>query len=145
MLTSIEEARDEILTHFKTAWDTAVFGKDYEDMPIFYDDVAGDTPPNTPWIRIRVQHNSGSQRSMGEEGNRKFTRFGILTIQLFTPFGDGSGVSDEISQILIDIFEGRKTAPDDVWFRSVRYREVGQDKAWWQTNITVDFRYEVMK
>lgn len=104
-------------------------------------------PPNspTPWARVAIRHNSGGQKSLANDrGKKRFTRTGFVVIQLFTNPNDGLVSNDEITAILLSAYEG-KTTSGGVFFRNVRSQEVGQDGAWYQTNVFADFEYEQIK
>lgn len=129
MSLTITEARDEILSLFATAWGS--------ETPIYYWDVAHNAPTSGSWVRVIVRHNLGSNDAIT---NRLFTRLGIVTVQLFTVFGQGLTENDRLTKIALDTFQGKAT-PGGVWFRNVRPNEIGPDGHWFQTNILADFEY----
>lgn len=144
-IATIEGGRDEILTHFQTAWDA-------QPTPpaLFYDDKKRDLPEDAAWARITVQHNVFGQRTLGGKpsqggGGRRFARTGIVTVQIFTPFGDGLTAGDPLVDLVVDTFEGEETGSDRVEFRNVRANEVGQGGAWHQTNVLAEFEYSRVK
>ena len=136
------QARDEIAALVKGVVDTlgtnfvAIYDDTKTDIP-----KANDTPLKT-WARITVRHVGGAQTSLSDvSGQKRYTKTGLLTIQLFTPAGDGSTAADP----LCDQFEAAfrdKSTPGGVWFRNPRSVEIGNDGPWWQTNILGDFQYE---
>lgn len=139
------EARDEIHALFKVAWDAGV---ETAGQAVLYTDsktvvpktVDGDSNPDL-WARITVQHSSGSN---GAIGNILFDRFGVVTVQVFTPLGTGLSIGDNVYKIVGDAYEG-KTTPGGVWFRNVSVNEIGPEGEWYQTNITADFEYNERK
>lgn len=145
-----EQARDEILTVLKTAWDAGV---ESAGVPIYYQNTEGD-PANTQitgttdpssWARATLLHNIRRQGALSAAtGHILYEIEGILTIQLFTPHGDGLLKSDKLSKIVEDAFDGVKT-PSGVWFKNVRSNEVGPSGAWFQTNVVVEFNYDEIK
>jgi hypothetical protein len=137
-------ARDQILGHFKTLWDAALTSASISDITIYYDDVLPANLPDT-YARVTLRHNIASQKSMGETGNRRFERLGLLMVQLFTPSGEGQVLSDRLVQIVVDIFEGKKVSDSGVWFRNVRWVEVGPEAAWFQVNVIIEFEYDTIK
>ncbi len=142
-LASLTAARDAILTLFKVAWDAQT-----PPVPkLLNDDVKDDLPAGTfPWARIIVRHNTGFQATLaGETGNRRFRRLGLVTVQIFTPYGDGLDLNDALAKVAVDAFEGKSTAADEVLFRNVRSNEVGQDGNWFQTNVFAEFEYDEVK
>lgn len=144
-IDTIQEARDEILGHFQVAWDAQA-----SPPLLLYDDKKRDLPPDAPYARITVQHNVFAQRTLGGipslgGGGRRFTRSGIVTVQIFTPFGDGLTTADPLIDLVLDAFEGEDTGSDRIEFRNVRANEVGQDGLWHQTNVLAEFEYDRVK
>jgi len=135
------QARDEILQKVKQVADGL------SDFVVIYDSTRQDIPdensdPLPTWARVVVQHTQGQQSSLSNLSNkRRYTKRGLLTIQLFTPTGDGLQKSDQ----LVEQFEAavrNVSTPNGVWFRNVRSSEVGEDGPWFQTNILAEFEYD---
>ncbi len=135
------QARDEILALFKASWEA-------QPAPIptvLYDDKApAPTSGDKAWARVSVLHNDGDQQTLGEVGNRRFNRLGIVIVQVFTPFGSGLVSADTIVPVAVNAFEGNKT-PGGVWFRHVYSRDIGKTGQWHQTNVFADFEYDEVK
>ena len=140
MSLTFTEARDEILSLFKTAWDAQA-----APIPqLLYWDVTGDPPTGNdsdgdpdPWARITVRHVIGENDAIG---GSLFNREGVVTVQIFSPFGTGLQINDNLAKIAVDAFQGKKTA-GGVNFTNVRLNEIGQDGIWFQSNILADFDY----
>jgi hypothetical protein len=144
-IATIAEARDEILTYFTTAWNTL-------GTPplLLYDDKHTDLPDNAPYARINVQHDTFGQNTLGGKvsaggGGRRFGRTGLVTVQIFTPSGDGLTSMDTLVDFAMDTLEGEETGSDRVEFRDARANEVGQDGPWHQTNVIAEFQYDRVK
>ena len=142
-IATIEEARDEILTYFTAAW--APTG-----VTLLYDDLPHDLPEDASWARITVQHNTFTQVTLGGKvalggGGSRFRRNGLVTVQIFTPSGDGLTTADPLVDLAVDAFEGEDTGSDRIEFRNARANEVGNDGAWHQTNVTAEFEYDRVK
>lgn len=137
------QARDEILTFFKVAWEADA---ESVNVPIYYWDVKKDGPTQgSPFARITVRHLNGVQATLADQvGNRKFERNGVITVQVFTPFGGGLVKNDALAKVASDAFEGKATQ-NQIWFRDVTINEIGQDEAWFQTNVTANFTYDEQK
>ncbi len=140
-ISTIAAARDEILLHFRTAWDLGTSTR------LLYDDKHRDLPENAPFARITVQHTIAFQATVGGRissggGGQRFRRFGLVTVQIFTISGDGLTINDTLVQLALDAFEGTSTGSDRVEFRNVRSNEVGQDGPWFQTNVMAEFTYD---
>lgn len=140
------EARDAINALFNAAWIAQA-----SPPPLLYDDVEppddGPKVPDgrTPFARIIVRHNIASQATLGEEGNRRFRRFGIVTVQIFSISGKGLTTNDQFVTIAVDAFEGKSTGADEVEFKNVTPKEIGRDGNYFQTNVIAEFEYDVIK
>ncbi len=142
-VADISQARDDILTFFKEAWDA---GEDSEDLLVIYDDVKKEVPKDgAAWARVTVRHNSSVQSTLsGQTGKRRFEKNGTITVQIFTPYGKGLSLSDNLAIIAVDAFEGKAT-DSGIWFRNVRANEIGNDGPWFQTNVIAEFIYDQIK
>jgi len=136
-----EQARDDIFTLIKAAWDPTGY------LISWPDDSNKALPPaaQTPWARVQLFHGSGLQQTLsGETGARRFNRGGVLIVQVFAPRGDGLSRAYQLAKIVADGVEGRAT-PRQVWFRNVRITEVGPDGNFSQVNVLADFTYDEVK
>lgn len=138
------QARDEILGRLKTT----VESSGIVPLPtIVWDDQATtiSRATNTRWIRAKLQHIISPQATLGDDlGRRHYTNGGILTVEIRTPFDRGSELWDQIATTIRDAYRGYST-PGGVWFRNARISEIGNDGAWFQVNVYVDFEYDEYK
>lgn len=151
MTATVEQARDQIHTRFRTAW---LADTNTQNYFVKYEDVAqGDRPEKAatkpaPWARFTLRHNpgAGGQATLsGDTGQRRYRRFGTITINLFAPKGDGLKILDqEMIPVAMQAFEGQTTA-GGVIFRNVRPAEVGPDGDYFQANVLVDFEYDEVR
>jgi hypothetical protein len=145
-ISTLAEARDEILLHFTTKWNAGT-----PPIPLLlYDDRHRDLPDDAPYARITVKHNVFSQATVGATVAKggdgvRFRRFGIVTVQIFQPSGGGLTSSDVLVDLALDAFEGEKTGLDRIEFRNARVNEIGQDGPWFQTNVIAEFVYDRAK
>lgn len=132
------QARDEILEMITDVWP--------DGRTLIYDDVPGEIPDTTQmWGRATVRHLDGGASSLsGALGKQRYTRIGLLVVQIFTPTGKGLSTSDEYVKIVMDAFDGKKS-PGGVWFRNGRSQEVGPDGAFYQVNVSYTFEYDEIK
>ena len=140
MTATYNQAVDDILDVFKTAWDTTTW-------KALYPNVGGSLPDDEtdPWARVTLQHTDGGQASLtGGLGTTRWGRTGILTVQIFVPTGEGLSEARSLAKIVTDGFEGTSTT-NGVWFRNARINEVGPDGDWFQTNVLIDFIYDEVK
>lgn len=151
MTLSQTQARNQISVLVKAATDAiAAFGVNpNESENVIWDDTRRDIPgeenPPATWARVTVRHLTSEQASLSDEaGVRRYTRRGQVTVQIFTPQGDGLVAADTIASAIQDAFLGVST-PNGVWFRSVRTNEVGIDGPWFQTNVLAEFQYDEVR
>lgn len=133
-----EQAVDEILGLFKTAWDTTGYDAYYEDVR------DTKTTSKEPWCSVVVRHASGNQATLGGTGSRLFRRTGTVIIAIHTPSGNGLSASLALAKVAADAYEG--VSSNGVWFRNVRVNEEGKVRTgWFQTNVLADFEYDERK
>jgi hypothetical protein len=135
---TFEEASDEILDILNTAWLTT-------GHKMFYENTRDQREEDdSPWAVAILRHIGGLQATLGGRGVRKFDRFGLLTVQIYTPTAKGLQESYRLAKVMTDAFEG-ESSPSGVWFRNVRINEAGRDGQFTQTNVIVEFRYDEIK
>lgn len=148
-ITNIEEGRDAILDHFKAVWDAGTPALNGGAAPVVeWPNLPLPEPPlsdgNKPWARIVVRHSNGEQRTLGGVGARRFTRSGLVVVQVFVPAGKrGLVTGDRLGNVALSAFEGEQSG--DVWYTDVVQREIGVDGNWHQTNVSATFQYDVTK
>lgn len=146
-ITSVTQARDDIISLFKTYWDanTASITVTVPEVRYGGTEEVSEPPSDSPWARITVLHALGEQSSFGSTGNRNFDHSGIVTIQLFVPTKDNGFVTmDQLIKVAVDSLEGKCT-DNGVWIRNVRINEQGPDRAWFNVNVLADFEYHIQK
>ena len=142
-MTTLTQARDEVQAQFRTVWLADPISA---QLPVLYMDVADVPPEEGAWARINVQHGSGGQRTLsGDTGQRRYGRTGVVTVQIFTPRGDGMELNDQLSAIATRAFEGITTSPGRVSFLRVRPNEIGPDGRLFHTNVLADIEYDEVR
>ncbi len=142
-------ARDEILGLFKAAWDanTPVLNGSVV-VPVQWPGGAVYEPPDAtkPFARIKIQEGPSPQRTFGRPGQRRFTRPGLVTVQVFAPVSVGGGLSlgSNLATIARNAYEGIGTA-SGLFFRNCRIQEIGNSGAWEQINVTAEFEYDEVR
>lgn len=148
MIQTIAQARDEIISLFKSVWDVQA-----PNVPLYYWDGTKNAPEPTEdsndnpasWARITVRHTEGGQSALiNVNGTRRYTYKGLVTVQIFTPARTGLTAADALTMIAVDTFAGAATT-GGIWFRNATPKEVGHDGPWFQTNVTADFEYDRVK
>ena len=137
-MTTYREAKNDILELFKDAWDPTGYVAQYTNV------AEEKAPPDVdePWARATVGFTNGDARSIGGiSGKARYENTGTLTIQIFTPVGDGGVRAYDLGQQLVDAYRGASTE-NGVTFTSVGMREAGVDGSWFQVNVTATFTYD---
>lgn len=142
-MTTITEARDAMLTVFRTAWladgTTSPIPVKYGDDVTFVKPVADGAGNAGPWAWVNVRHTDGRAESIGGPGFGKDLFSGFVTVQVFTPIGTGRVLADAAAQVAKRAFQRQSFSSG--WFASVVVAEVGVDGPWQQTNVTSQFFY----
>lgn len=148
-LPTFDSARDEILGLFNVKWtaDTpAINGASVIRVEWQGVDKQNPPPADEPYARIFVRHVNSRQSTFGASGERRFTRFGLVTVQAFAPISNGGGLSfaENAAIIARDAFEGVGT-DSGIWFRNARIQEIGLAGPWYQMNTVVEFQYDELR
>lgn len=139
MIASTTAARDAIYGCLASALAASA----YASIPVYYPDVVKDTPTgNAAFLKAYVDLTNEDQRSLGSTGNRRFRVYGMVMVQIFTPFGKGQVEADLISGVVKGAFRGVNTGADAITFRNARVVDVGHDGAFLQTNVFAEFDYD---
>lgn len=134
----LDEARNVIYQRFKDQWGTTTkFTCDNEKFQ-------QPPSPDTPWLRLVVRNIGGGQNTIGQKGDRRFRRKGLILIQVFTPVGKGLKSSDVYVEMLREIFEGESFG-DRIDCGNADTREKGEDGEHLQTNVEIVFDYDDIK
>jgi hypothetical protein len=141
-VTTRAVARDAINGAINTAWlasgVTSAIALQWDDVKA--DPVEVDANGNAlPWARVTVVHFNSTQEVLGGVGRRKHRTEGAVTVQVFTPEGDGRTLSDSIVAVLKPVFQNVRIG--DLWFFDVTANEGPQDGPWATDNLVASFRY----
>ena len=130
------EAREALLQHFVQHWaDTTPYALENEP----YD------PPAGPWVRFSSRMIDFAQSSMGGEGNRKFMRQGMCSVQIFTAKNEGTATLNAFVDLAIGMFEGKRIANGAIWITSAKPKEGLPDKTHISTVVEIMFNFEEVK
>lgn len=141
-MTTQTVARDAIADTINDAWlasgVTSAIELQWDNVKA--DPVGEDSDGNAlPFGRVTVRHFTSTQETLGGVGSRKHQTEGAVTIQVFTPVGDGHVLADSIVEVLKAAL--RNVRVGDLWFFDVRVNEIGQDRGWFNQNVVAGFRY----
>jgi hypothetical protein len=153
MATTLEIAQDEIYAQFRTVWvaDTpALLGGSpllpasiqYEDTTNWTGRPVGDDD-GLAWCRINIRHATGDQSTLADDvGGSLHTQEGTVIVQVFADYksNKGSTLAVQLAMVAKKAFTGKRTP--NVWFKRVRYQEVGREGRWYQINVSADFEWD---
>lgn len=142
-MTSLSEARDAVIGLVDAAWKASPVSSPFE---MFYDNVSGDKPGEAgsttnaaAWARTTVRISTSEQST---QGKRRFDTIGAVSVQLFTPSGDGHLLGDELAAVVLGVFRGHVGSVDGLWFFNATPNEIGQDGPWFNLNVDAGFRFQ---
>lgn len=131
---NFSQAEAEIRSFFNTAWASAT--------KIAWPDIDFTIPNDETWIRFTCEENDGEQVSMGDPGNNRFRHYGLVTVQVFQPKGQGSIDARSKAATALGVFMGAETS-NGIKFYNVRGRQVGNDgNGFYQINVLASFYYD---
>lgn len=130
--------KNAIYARFKAVMDASA----YAAIPVLYPDVVADKVPDGSFVKIFVDYNTERPASIGGPSLRRYRIYGLVTVQIFTPYGKGEVDSDLISGVVKGAFRGVNTGADAITFRNARAITVGQSGSWLQANVTAEFDYD---
>lgn len=135
------EATDAVAKHVVAGWVSG--GSPRTDIAI-----EGETPPYKPgdaaYITLAFRGGGVPSRTLGSTGNRKYTRSGVLIVQIFTPLsGGGQKPCNVLADHMKDLLESPVTGL--VELVDCEINPVGAEKGYYQINASVRFVYEEVK
>lgn len=132
-MTTLHQARTAIYDRWIAQWPPA-----FPAVPFYFDNEAA-TPPAGAWARVAVRETASIQETLGQPGNRRFERKGIVLAQLFQPKDTGVAAIADMAQAARAIFEGVSFGGLD--FYEVTPREVPSQDRWFQVTVEGLFNY----
>lgn len=130
--------KDAIYACFKAA----MAASSYPTTTVLYSDVVANKPPEGNHLKVFVDYTNERQVAIGGPLLRRYRVYGMVLVQIFTPYGKGEVDSDGISGVVKGAFRGVNTGADAITFRNARVITVGQDGGWLQVNVTAEFDYD---
>ena len=149
-MTSQAEADDLVMGVVTTAWTAPAAAS--AAFPMLYDNVGANLPGDTwepggnddsqdePYARATIRTSLEGQSTQGRQ--RKFETQSFITVQVFTPVGDGHVLGRTLCKVLTDALKNATASVNGVWFFDVVALEVGVEGALYQYNVNAIFRYQ---
>ena len=145
-LANFREAKAEMVAAFNTVWLASAGAVNGGVVPSVHWEGSPFSPPkDAAWARFSIRHGLSEQATLAGAdgtGTRRFEKFGIVQVQIFTPLTTRNLIlAEELADVAKSAFEGISTA-NGIWFQGTRILEVGADDSWFQTNVIANFRYD---
>jgi len=137
-MTTLNGASELILAEFVTEWgSTTPYAFTNEEARTLD---AGEVA----WCWVSVSEVGGGQDTLGAKGNRKYWWIAEVTVQVFTPVGEGSKDGETLAKQAKDIYEGERLG--GLYFNDGRVTRVGpSEEKWDQNNAVIRFGFEEIK
>jgi|TARA_R110002167_G_scaffold92478_1_gene248331 hypothetical protein len=134
-------AYNTILTRFKGQMDSSRPNVKISWPNIDFDPEADfNTSTDEAWARVTVQGGEAFQASLGGTGYRRWRHLGLVTVQVFSPMGEGLQTSLDVADDVVAALEGVTTSSVEIHASSVN--PIGRDGAFFQTNVRTPFRFD---
>lgn len=91
------------------------------------------------WVRLSVNFNDGEQTSLGKIGNRRYTDYGIIFVQVFTPSNEGTDLNDTMANDSKLLFDG--VSIGDLTMYNGKVRTIGRVNEFYQQNAVIEFNF----
>lgn len=143
MTLTLAQARDAVISLVDAAWKADATTLSF---PMLYDDVKGDNPGENASTTQATAFGRTTLRTLtspqSTQGRRRFLTTAALTVQIFTPFGDGHTLGDPMAKVVLDALRGHVGSTGGFWLSDIAANEIGQDGPWFQTNVVATARYQ---
>jgi hypothetical protein len=84
----------------------------WTDTPVAWENVSFNIPSgDQPWVRHQVEFISANNASFGVVDSEQVRITGMVSVQIFTPLDEGSGLSDEYTDKVVDIYQNKVDGP----------------------------------
>jgi len=145
---NIEQAIDSVNGFFKDSWEVV------SAVPIYWDETPSVAIPDDdtstanqqvfPFVVAVAEVLDSTQVTIGASPNRRFRRFGLLTLRIMTPQSQGRYIQDQLVNIVFDSLEGECT-PEGVELSNLTPLSGFRAGAFLVKQINVEFEYDEIK
>lgn len=134
-MTTITDARTALYNQFYNNF-TGV-----PQARITFDNEKFDPPADVSWVRFTVRHFGGGQESLGDVGARKYSRTGIVLVQVFTPQDEGARPADLLAHEARTLLEGINLSGTTIRLNNAEIREIGLIDGYFLVVVEAAFEY----
>lgn len=115
-----------------------VNGQPLENAKIKFPNAPFTTPEDDIWVRLTVTKGRGINIAAGYNG--LFRTPGVFIVDIFAPKGSGDREANEIAGQVDDLY--RKQFFDNIRADETQVDSLGEEDAWYQTQVSVFFNYD---
>lgn len=95
------------LSEIRRVLETALHGASL-GVPVGWDNVPPNPPPDTLWLGVMVQHGTAEAASLGPgTGARLGRRRGAISLTIHAPAGAGPVAAEDLAQDVLGVLEGQ--------------------------------------
>lgn len=144
-MTTIDVARTTLYDEFLAEWNGAT-GMDLDQTA--FENEEFDPEQYDESARVTMRMLESVQSSLGSVGNRRFDRFALLFVDIWTPADKGMERGGTLAQAALTIFEAKTftdTNGEPVWTTNATIRELGSDGSKYQTQVEIEVRFFDLK
>lgn len=138
-MTTSNEARQEIYSTLKTAWESA-----YPTTPLVFANEAFDSEGVEEYGSVELRQ-TGSGQTLGAVGSRLFERRGLVFVQLYAAVNRGLARLDELSKTVLDTLEAKTLPVNNVFLYNGVFRELPPSGPWVRGSVTIQVTYDEIK
>ena len=110
-------------------------------VPIDVDNAAFKPPDRTPWVRITILPGDSQLVTLGNR--KRYLTLGTVTVQVFTPSGQGDGLALEIATDAATVMRSKTVS--GVRLKTPSVQRVGVDGPWFQLNVNTPYQSELIE
>lgn len=132
---TLKAARAALYTRWISVWANR--------KPFHFDGEQFTIPASGVWARVKVQHVTSSQETLGKPGTRRFERFGFVYVQLFTDVNTGFAALDDYVAVVKTIFEAQEVS--GIVLYAMEHEELPAEDRWQGIVCRIPFAYNETK
>ena len=137
-MTTQTEARNILLKTFKDGFEKL---QGPNPIPWTHDNLTSDTSGSRIWVVVAINQTASIQRTLGQPGNRRFRREGVLNATIRVKPGTGMNDAMILAEGIRNIFEGRSIRGINP-IGGVLVQEEGRDIAGYRILVSFPHWYE---
>ena len=109
--------------------------------PVSYQNVPYNPPNNSPWLQVFIRFGDNAYATLMPTGGVGFNRQnGVLTVNIYTPIGAGTGANLTIAERIKDLFD-RQTVSGIIFDAASGPAQIlpASPEPYYQTQLTITF------